>query len=529
MLFVIILFFHSLFYVVCTCYQYEINLYLFILCSTVPSPWKSTNVVPIHKKGDKHNVQNYRPISLLPIVSKIMERVIFETLYTHVKDSLHSLQHGFIRGRSCTTQLLLVYQSIGSTLDRGGQVDVVFLDFSKAFDCISHQLLLHKLRMQYGIDDVLLSWLASYLSSRTQRVLIDGKMSNFIPVTSGVPQGSILGPLLFLLYINDMPCVTTSSTALFADDSKCFRNIESIDDCHALQNDLDNLYSWSNEWKMTFNPTKCKVMSVTRARNPLRFNYKLNNVSLDYVSVFTDLGVTLDFKLDFSNHVQNITSKASRVCGMIKRAIGFNAPTSVKLSLFKTYSRSILETSCQVWSPHFKTSIVKIESVQRSMTKFVLNDFISSYSARCQTLEILPLSYRREMHDLTFAYKALNNRLNVDFSNSLSFQTPPDRDLRTYDALLLKANRTNTETFLASYFNRIPHLWNLLPMQIRSSSSVHVFKERLLNFYLTSFSLSMILTTHAPSLLSANALVLITEFYHLGCLFSGLLCMKLCK
>lgn len=455
-----------------------------LACSTVPEPWKSANVVPIFKKGDKHNACNYRPISLLPTVSKIMERCVFNALYAHVSPSLHPLQHGFIKGRSCTTQLLHIYHTIGSTLDNGGQTDIVFLDFSKAFDCVPHDLLLHKLKLNYGIENPLLSWLSSYLSLRNQRVLIEGEKSPFIPVTSGVPQGSILGPLLFLLYINDMPFVASCPTALFADDSKCFKQITCIEDCQTLQNDLNNFYNWSQIWKMSFNASKCKVLSITRSQNPICFNYSMNNAPLDNVNVFTDLGVTLDGKLSFNNHIQHIVSKATRVCGMIKRSVGFRAPANVKLTLFKMYSRSILETSCQVWSPQCKNVILKIESVQRRMSKFVLNDYVSSYSARCTALNILPLSYRREITDLTLAYKALNNLLNVDFTDTLRFQPTPNHNVRTFDSHKLFTRRSNTETFLASYFNRTPQLWNLLPLHIRSSHSLHVFKERLYKHYL---------------------------------------------
>ena len=478
--------------------------------SVVPSPWKVANVVPIFKKGDKHNVCNYRPISLLPIASKCMERCVFEKLYSHVQSALHPLQHGFVKGRSCTSQLLLVYHDIGRILDRGGQVDIIYLDFSKAFDCVPHNLLLYKLRMQFGISNELLDWILSYLTSRSQRVLIDGKMSDFIPVTSGVPQGSILGPLLFLLYINDMPTVSNSPTALFADDSKCFRPVSSTADCDVLQNDLDNFYAWSQTWRMSFNSSKCEVMSFSRSRNPTLFNYQMNNVDLKRVNVFTDLGISIDFKLGYSNHVDRIASKASRVCGMVKRAVGFRAPTKVKLTLFNSYARPILETSSQVWSPHYKRSILKIESVQRSMSKFILNDFISSYSVRCRELNILPLCYRREIADLIFAFKILYDLMNVDFNNALHFQSAPNRNLRSFDSFLIESNRTDTETFLASYFNRTPRLWNILPHNIRSTPSLHIFKEQIYLHYFDKFE------THfnVDNSCTLTSLCRCTGFYH---------------
>jgi hypothetical protein len=184
--------------------------------------------------------------------------------------------------------------NIGSVIDRGGQVDILYLDFSKAFDSVSHRLSVHKLK-SYGIQGKLLGWFQQYLSGRQQRVVLEGVTSDWLPVTSGVPQGSILGPLLFLLYINDMSSVIQSSTlALFTDDAKRFKSISCQEDVNELQADMDRLVTWSDTWKMKFNSSKCKVMSVTRRDNRIFYNYSMNNSILDHVGgVFKDLGVLL--------------------------------------------------------------------------------------------------------------------------------------------------------------------------------------------------------------------------------------------
>ena len=264
-----------------------------------------------------------------------MERCLADYIFDCVSTRLHVLQHGFMKNRSSTTQLLKVYNTIGSVLDAGGQVDVIFLDFSKAFDSVSHACLLYKLQYVFGFDERLLKWFESYLSSRLQCVMIEGECSDWKPVTSGVPQGSILGPLMFLMFINDMPDVIVSSTvALFADDCKVFKVINHERDCVLLQNDLNKLYDWSEKWEMKFNASKCKIMRITRSNSPVEYNYYLDGTQLECVGNFKDLGVLFDATLSFKAHIHSVVTKANRLTGIIKRSIGFNAPSSVKLTLF---------------------------------------------------------------------------------------------------------------------------------------------------------------------------------------------------
>ena len=462
-----------------------------ILITTVPLEWKNAYIVPIFKKGVKQDVKNYRPISLLCTVSKVMERCVFNHLFPFVTPYLYPLQHGFIKGRSCTSQLLKVYHQIGSTLDNGGQVDVIFLDFTKAFDCVSHQLLIHKINHLFGVNNNLLLWLHDYLSGRTQQVIIEGFNSDKTPVVSGVPQGSILGPLLFLLYINDMPSVVQHSTiALFADDSKCFKSIDSVNDCILLQNDIDALFHWSQTWKMSFNASKCKVLSITRSRSPITFSYTMNGTPLENVGVFKDLGVFVDFKLSFNNHVDSLVTKCSKVSGFIKRSVGYHAPVAVKLQLYKSLVLTLLDFTSPVWSPHFMKQIKSLESVQRAMSKYILSNWDISYVERCQDLKLLPLSFKREVNDLLFLFKILNNAIDVDFAEEVQLSEPSNRRSANNGPTLC-SHFTRTETFKASYFNRVAHLWNCLPAHIREASSLDVFKSSLILFYsskLTNFN-----------------------------------------
>ena len=218
------------------------------------SDWKLANVVPVHKKGAKDHMENYHPISLLPVVSKVFERCMLNCIKDNLYHVISLKQHGFCTGRSRVTNLVEALDHIGSLLDSGSQVDTIYLDMSKAFDKVSHRRLVHKL-IQVGFGGNLLTWFCSYLSGRYQPVTVLSATSDKLPVTSGVPQGSILGPALFLLYVNDFPEVVSSSSRvfMFADDTKIFREIKTLDDAFSLQKDLGKLATWSYSSGLLFN------------------------------------------------------------------------------------------------------------------------------------------------------------------------------------------------------------------------------------------------------------------------------------
>ena len=211
------------------------------------------------------------------------------------------------------------------TLASGQEVDVIHLDFSKAFDKVSHNLLLNKLN-GHGIGGPLLQWFDSYLSHRCQRVMLEGEFSDWLPVTSGVPQGSILGPLLFIIYANDMPdCLSgESKLALFADDSKLFRSMSSRSSSATLQSDLNSLFQWNEDWKMSFNISKCQVLHMSRKRTPshTHTNYHLGGQDLQVAIATKDLGVTVSNNLSWSTHIIQMCAKANRTLGLIKRVCG---------------------------------------------------------------------------------------------------------------------------------------------------------------------------------------------------------------
>ena len=240
----------------------------------IPDDWREAAIVPIFKKGDRHQASNYRPVSLTSVSCKVLEHVIHSQIMDHY-DRLGILtdkQHGFRSRRSCESQLIITIDSIAKSLAAGEQVDVILLDFSKAFDKVPHQRLLHKLNY-YGVRGTTWHWIRDFLSKRTQHVNLGGTTSSLADVISGVPQGTVMGPLLFLTYINDLPEYTESDARLFADDCLLYRRINTQADADSLQKDLSSLQHWEQLWQMEFHPQKCTVIHVTNKRQPLKSNY----------------------------------------------------------------------------------------------------------------------------------------------------------------------------------------------------------------------------------------------------------------
>ena len=291
-----------------------------------PDDWKVANVTPIYKKEDRTDPANYRPVSLTSQVCKVMESLVRAKIIQHLDENnlISEAQHGFREGRSCLTNLLETLEAWTKIIDDGDGIDVAYLDFRKAFDLVSHKHLIHKLT-KYGISGQIIEWVKNFLDNRTQRVLIRGTASSYHKVTSGVPKGSVLGPILFLIFINDLPLKVLSPLSLFADDSKIFTRI--IDASNAdknytnigsevLQQDLNCVLKWAKKWKMEFNVDKCKIMHI--GQNNPKSTYNMDGKNLEATLSEKDLGVLIDYKLDFGSHIKEIVGRANRMLGMIR-------------------------------------------------------------------------------------------------------------------------------------------------------------------------------------------------------------------
>ena len=322
----------------------------------IPDDWRKANVTPVYKKGPKTDPANYRPISLTSIPCKIMEHIITSSIMKHAESNhiFYDLQYGFRSRRSCETQLIGFVQDITNNLDLDQQTDVLIMDFSKAFDKVGHKKLSHKLH-HYGIRGKTLNWIDSFLRDRKQRVTLEGEFSDEVAVHSGVPQGSVLGPSLFLYYINDLPANLHSKIRLFADDTIAYMTITNSSNTHDLQEDLNKMTQWSHKWSMEFHPQKCQIISITRKKNPIKYNYRMGNHILERVPSAKYLGITLSEDLRWNTHINNICKKGNSTVAFIRRKLRIPS-RQIKTNAYKTLVRPTIEYSSSIWDPYTVTN-----------------------------------------------------------------------------------------------------------------------------------------------------------------------------
>ena len=421
------------------------------------------NIILIFKSGTRSKVENYRPISILPSLSKIFEKIVHKRLSHHVSNVISTNQHGFVPGRSCVTNLSILMKDLLSAVNSKSQCDIIYTDFAKAFDSINHSLLLHKLT-SFGVQGTHLKWFRSYLNDRLSRVIIKNAFSEWTPIVSGVPQGSHLGPLLFNLFINDICDNLVSNSLLFADDMKIYRIINSDYDSLTLQSDINRIVSWSDTWLLSLNPTKCKVLTVSLKRNVLTFPYKLNTHALSRVNSMRDLGVIIDQKLNFCDHVDSMIQGARKTLGFIMRnSYSINSEHVLKL-LYYTMVRSKLEYASVIWNGISKHQSDRIERVQHKFLTFLHKRTTGFYSddinLLCNIYHLQSLKSRRAIFDNIFLYKCINGKFNVNVLTSY-FGLHVPRFL-TRHAVLFHVPFGRVNCVRDSLFSRIPRQFNLL-------------------------------------------------------------------
>ena len=472
--------------------------------SCLPSEWKEANVVPIHKKGNKSLIKNYRPISLTCLIMKVFEKLIRDKLLEICLDKISPHQHGFVPEKSCCTQMIEFTDSLAYNMNNHMQTDVVYFDFSKAFDSVNHDVIIEKLKKQYNINGRMLGFIIDYLRDRKQRVVLDSGFSEWAPVQSGVPQGSILGPLLFVLFINDITEAISLGTncKLYADDLKIWKSIHSTLD--SLQADIDNLHTWSVQNRMTFHPAKCKVVRSSLNKSLIIHNYTLASQIIPSDNSETDLGVTLSSRLNFEEHRELVISKQKQKLGLLKRNSRIARTANERRALYLSLVRSLLEHCSQVWRPISEPGIVKFEKVQKRAVKWILDEEELSYSHeqyhdKLKKLNIPTIRNKFSANDLVMLHKIIYGLSPLTLPSYISHFSPDmcTRNTRTqarrdvYQLVTTEYPRINA--FESSYFYRTHLLWNDLPLSLRQNPDPLSFSTELKkHLYINELSLGEI-------------------------------------
>ena len=450
--------------------------------SKVPSEWKHALVSPIFKNGDKSLPSNYRPVSLVCVCCKILEHIIYSEVMKHLNSHniLSNAQHGFRQNHSCESQLLLTVNDFAKALDDGKQIDAMVLDFTKAFDKVSHKHLFAKLSY-YGIQGSILSWIQDFLTNRSQQVILDGCSSDSQPVTSGVPQGTVLGPLLFLCFVNDIPGIVSSTVRLYADDVLLYRVVNSTEDCNRLQHDLNALYKWAETWKMLFNTTKCYYVRFTNKHQIVQHTYHINDHILDERDVMKYLGILIDSKLSWSAHIDYTVKKANVTLSFLVRNFK-HCSSDVKLKCYLSLVRPILEYASIIWSPCHITLINRIESVQRRSARFILNNYerYSSVTAMLEQLNLSPLVTRRTCNRIVMMFKIFKKAVHI----------PVEPPIFTFNRLGTRGHSlklyqlsARINSYANSFFPDTIKLWNNLPPSFVNTNSIDNFKSLIYQHY----------------------------------------------
>ena len=441
---------------------------------TMPQDWKDANVTPIFKKGSKKHTNNYRPISLTSVVCKLLESLIKDNIVTFLEkhNLIKSTQHGFIKNKSCLTNLIEFYNKLFHQHDTTKSLDILYLDFQKAFDKVPHDKLMLKVK-SLGITGNIGEWIEDWLKNRKQRVVINGQSSDWITVTSGVPQGSVLGPLLFIIYINDIDVGLSNYISKFADDTKIGKPVISEADRISLQQDLDKICKWSEDWSMPFNVDKCQLLQIGSLNKS--FQYNMDGRQVKNAPYVKDLGVIVSKNLKFSQQCIEAAKKANKILGFINRNFTYKSKDII-LPLYKSMVRPHLEHAVQFWDPHLNKDINKLEQIQKRATKLIPNLRNKTYDERLRELNLFSLVKRRLRGKLIECFKIIKGFTNIEVGNIFTFA--PKLPTRGHE-LKLRGHRVNLDITKYFFTNDIVDKWNSLPESVVNSTTIDMFKMRL--------------------------------------------------
>ena len=454
-----------------------------IFSGKFPSEWKKANVVPIYKKGNKQILKNYRPVSLLCVCGKIFERILYNKLYGFLTSNnlLSDKQSGFKSGDSCINQLLAITHGIYRSLDQGFEVRGVFLDISKAFDRVWHEGLVYKLKRN-GIDGNLINLFKDFLYLRKQRVVLNGQFSNWKPIEAGVPQGSILGPLFFLIYVNDISDNLQSEVKIFADDTSLFSTVHDSNNCARLLNsDLLLIQNWALQWKMSFNPDPSKqaqeVIFSRKINKPIHPQLFFNENIINSIPHQKHLGIILDQKLNFQEHINSILSKVNRSIGLLRKLNSVLSRSSL-MTIYKSFIRPHLDYGDIIFDQAFNDSFhSKMESIQYKACLAITGAIQGSSKEKLYNeLGLESLQSRRWMHKLCHFYKIVRNQAPSYLTDIVPSQNRSYTLRNSHNVPLMV---TNHQFFKNSFFPSTIIEWNNLDLDIRNSENLYILKKNI--------------------------------------------------
>ena len=434
-------------------------------------------------KRDPHDVSNYRPISLLSAISKVLERIVHKHIFNffHENNFISSFQSGFVPKDSTVNQLTYIYHTFSKALDDGKEVRAIFCDISKAFDRVWHKGLLFKLERS-GISSSLLLWFKDYLADRTQCVVLSGSSSNTVPILAGVPQGSILGPLLFLVYINDIVSDVGSAIRLFADDTTLYVIVDNPQ--HAairINSDLEKINDWASRWLVTFNPDKTESLLISRKHlKPHHQPIYMNNIQIQEVDTHKHLGITFANDGTWHKHIEDITKKAWNRINVL-RSLKFTLDRQSLETIYTSFIRPTLEYSDVVWDNITQADEEELEKIQIEAARIITGAtrLVSIHNLYKES-SLEPLKSRRRQHKLVHLFKMLNSPSIPSYLSNLipeSVGIVARYGLRNSDHI--RNVSVNTNLFASSFLPSTISEWNRLPSSTRSSGSVTTFKHAL--------------------------------------------------
>ena len=463
---------------------------------TFISEWKSAKVIPLHKKGDVNEVKNYRPISVLSATSKILERIVHSQFYNYLtKHSILSkLQFGFRPGHSTGAALASLTHPWHCAIDIGQIICAIFVDLRRAFDTVEIYILLCKLRA-VGCSERVLRWFKSYLCNRSQKVSFKNAFSDTRNTFAGVPQGSILGPLLFLIMINDLPGVLEHcNLTMYADDTTLYLcGTDHVVLQTKIQEDLDRMSSWLKRNKLNLNiekthfmiiGTKQRIITHDKGGNPI--SLKFNGEALSRVRSTKCLGVIIDESLLWHEHVDSVCKKVIASLSMLRRIRKFIGQKELIL-LYNCLIQSQLDYCCEVWGSRFDTHINRLEVLQKRAARMILNaSFFTSSDDLFKRLNILPFHKRVVYFRCIFIHKCIHD-LSSDFFKNKFLEVSSVHSFNTRHSTNrnLIFPKCNTEYCKKSFIHSAINLWNSLPNDLKGTESIFSFKFKLKQYLLS--------------------------------------------